>query len=167
MIIVKFLNLFLIGFICFYLGEAKAKTYKNRVWELNKFQNSLVMFKSKLEFTYETINEVFMDISQVIYENKNNIFIDTLNNDKEIYISWNEAIDNSKNNFTVEDKEIMKMFGKLLGKTDIKGQLSQIELTQRLIEKQIENAEFEKNKNSKLYKTIGIISGMAICIILV
>ena len=59
------------------------------------------------------------------------------------------------------------MFGKLLGKTDIKGQLSQIELTQKLIEKQIEKAEFEKNKNSKLYKTIGIISGIAICIILV
>ncbi len=167
MVIVKFLNLFLIGFICFYLGEVKAKSYKNRVLELNKFQNSLVMFKSKLEFTYETIKEVFTDISQVIYENKNNIFIDTLNNDKEIYISWNEAIDNAKNNFTVEDKEIMKMFGKLLGKTDIKGQLSQIELTQKLIEKQIEKAEFEKNKNSKLYKTIGIISGIAICIILV
>lgn len=167
MVIVKFLNLFLIGFICFYLGEVKAKSYKNRVLELNKFQNSLVMFKSKLEFTYETIKEVFTDISQVIYENKNNIFIDTLNNDKEIYISWNEAIDNAKNDFTVEDKEIMKMFGKLLGKTDIKGQLSQIELTQKLIEKQIEKAEFEKNKNSKLYKTIGIISGIAICIILV
>lgn len=167
MVIVKFLNLFLIGFICFYLGEVKAKSYKNRVLELNKFQNSLVMFKSKLEFTYETIKEVFTDISQVIYENKNNIFIDTLNNDKEIYISWNEAIDNAKNDFTVEDKEIMKMFGKLLGKTDIKGQLCQIELTQKLIEKQIEKAEFEKNKNSKLYKTIGIISGIAICIILV
>ena len=167
MVIVKFLDLFLIGFICFYLGEVKAKSYKNRVLELNKFQNSLVMFKSKLEFTYETIKEVFTDISQVIYENKNNIFIDTLNNDKEIYISWNEAIDNAKNDFTVEDKEIMKMFGKLLGKTDIKGQLSQIELTQKLIEKQIEKAEFEKNKNSKLYKTIGIISGIAICIILV
>ena len=167
MVIVKFLNLFLIGFICFYLGEVKAKCYKNRVLELNKFQNSIVMFKSKLEYTYETIKEVFTDISQVIYENKNNIFIDTLNNDKEIYISWNEAIDNAKNDFTVEDKEIMKMFGKLLGKTDIKGQLSQIELTQKLIEKQIEKAEFEKNKNSKLYKTIGIISGIAICIILV
>ena len=167
MVIVKFLNLFLIGFICFYLGEVKAKSYKNRVLELNKFQNSLVMFKSKLEYTYETIKEVFTDTSQVIYENKNNIFIDTLNNDKEIYISWNEAIDNAKNDFTVEDKEIMKMFGKLLGKTDIKGQLSQIELTQKLIEKQIEKAEFEKNKNSKLYKTIGIISGIAICIILV
>ena len=167
MVIVKFLNLFLIGFICFYLGEVKAKSYKNRVLELNKFQNSLVMFKSKLEYTYETIKEVFTDISQVIYENKNNIFIDTINNDKEIYISWNEAIDNAKNDFTVEDKEIMKMFGKLLGKTDIKGQLSQIELTQKLIEKQIEKAEFEKNKNSKLYKTIGIISGIAICIILV
>ena len=167
MIFIKFLNLGLIVFICFYLGELKAKTYENRVLELNKFQNSLVMFKSKLEFTYETIKEVFLEISQIIYENKNNIFINTLKNNKEIYVSWTEAIDNEKNNFTCEDKEIIKMFGKLLGKTDIKGQLSQIELTQKLIEKQIEKAECEKDKNSKLYKTVGIISGMAICIILV
>ncbi len=167
MILIKFFELFLIGFICFYLGIIKAKSYENRVLELNKFQSSLVMFRSKLEFTYETIGEVFSDISQIIYENKNNIFINCSKNNKELYLAWVEAVENEKNDFTIEDKEIIKMFGKLLGKTDIKGQLSQIELTQKLIEKQIEKAEYEKNKNSKLYKTIGIVTGMAICIILV
>ena len=167
MILIKFLNLFLISFICFNLGMLKAKMYENRVLELNKFQSGLVMFKSKLEFTYETIGDVFLEISQIIYENNNNIFIDTLKDNRDLYISWAEAVDNEKNGFNFEDKEIIKMFGKLLGKTDINGQLSQIELTQNLIKKQIEKAEYEKDKNSKLYKTLGIISGMAICIILV
>ena len=167
MILIKFLNLGLICFICFYIGILKAKSYENRVIDLTKFQNSLVMFKSKIEFTYEPINNIFSDISKVIYENDNNIFIETLKKDKEIYLAWNESIDNQKNNFNDEDKEIIKMFGKLLGKTDLKGQVSQIELTQKLIEKQIEKAENDKIKNSKLYKTMGIICGMAICIILV
>lgn len=167
MILIKFLNLGLICFICFYIGNLKAKSYENRVIDLTKFQNSLVMFKSKIEFTYEPINNIFSDISKVIYENDNNIFIETLKRDKEIYLAWNESIDNQKNNFNNEDKEIIKMFGKLLGKTDLKGQVSQIELTQKLIEKQIEKAENDKIKNSKLYKTMGIICGMAICIILV
>ena len=59
------------------------------------------------------------------------------------------------------------MFGKLLGKMDIRGQVSQIELTQKLIENQIQKAEIDKSKNSKLYKTMGIVCGMTISIILI
>lgn len=167
MVTLKFINLGMICLICFYIGELKAKSYENRVIELSKFQNSLIMFKSKIEFTYEPINSIFLDISRIIYEDKANIFIDVLNNNKDIYLSWNESVERQKNNINNEDKEIIKMLGKLLGKTDIRGQVSQIELTQKLIEKQIEKAEDEKNKNSKLYKTMGVICGMAICIILV
>ncbi len=49
----------------------------------------------------------------------------------------------------------------------LKDRFGQIELTSKLIEKQIEKAECEKNKNFKLYKTMGVISGIGICIILV
>ena len=59
------------------------------------------------------------------------------------------------------------MLGKLLGKTDIKGQVNEIALTQGLIEKQIEKADIEKNKNVKLYKTMGVVLGIGICIILI
>ena len=126
------------------------------------------MFKNKVEFTYEPINQIFLDISKVIYENNENIFCDIQKNknERDINILWNEETDKIKN-INNEDKEIIKMFGKLLGKTDIKGQLWQIELTSKLIEKQIEKAECEKNKNFKVYKSMGIISGLGICIILV
>ena len=59
------------------------------------------------------------------------------------------------------------MFGKLLGKIDLIGQVNEINLTMKLIEKQIEKAEIEKNQNTKLYKTMGIVLGMGICIILI
>lgn len=167
MIYIKFLNLGLICFICFFIGNQKAKSYENRVIELKKFQSSLLMLKNKIEFTYEPINTIFLDISKIVYENNNNIFIETLNNNKELYLSWNEAIDTVKNDFNEEDKQVIKMFGKLLGKMDISGQVSQIELTQKLIETQIQKAEIDKSKNSKLYKTMGIVCGMAISIILI
>lgn len=166
MIFMKFLNLGLIITICFYLGNLKAKTYENRVLELSKFQNSLLVLKNKIEFTYEPISSVFADISKTIYENDNNIFFNVLNKNSELCIAWNEATDEIVN-INMEDREIIKMFGKTLGKIDIKGQVSQIELSLKLIEKQIEKAEMEKNKNSKLYRAMGIISGMAICVILV
>ena len=167
MIVIKLINLIGIVLICSYIGMIKAKTFEKRVVELNKFLNALVMFKSKIEFTYEPIKNIFEEISKIIYKNDENIFLLSIQNDKEINSSWCEAIDKINNNLNIEDKEIIKMFGKLLGKTDIKGQVNEITLTQNLVEKQVEKAEFEKNKNVKLYKTMGIVLGMGICIILI
>lgn len=166
MLFLKFLNLGAIFLVCFYIGMYKAKMCQERVVELQNFLNSIIMFKNKVEFTYEPINYIFSDISNVIYENRYNIFKEVKNNNNDINISWIKEAEKIKN-INNEDKEIIKMFGKLLGKTDIKGQIGQIELTSKLIEKQIEKAEIEKNKNLKVYKSMGIISGIGICIILV
>ena len=59
-----------------------------------------------------------------------------------------------------EDKNVVKNLGKLLGKTDIEGQLSQIDLTLSFLDGQIEKAEKEKEKNEKLYKTLGVMTGL-------
>lgn len=47
------------------------------------------------------------------------------------------------------------------------GQLSEINLTKKFIDTQIEKAEEEQKKNEKLYKSLGIIAGLAIAIILI
>ena len=166
--IVKFIISILIIYICTYLGIYKAKTYENRERELKKIKNALAVFKSKIEFTYEPIQEIFMQISKSVYLHKDNIFLRTTRylRDTDLSNSWNKSVDESID-FNKEDKEILKMFGKLLGKTDKKGQISEIEISQSFIEKQIEKAEQEKNKNSKLYKSLGVSLGIGIVIILI
>lgn len=167
MIVIKTITLISILVTCSYIGIIKSKTYENRVNELNKFQNALIMFKSKIEFTHEPLKNIFEEISRVIYYDKENIFKQTIKAEENIYNSWCEAIDRNSSTLLMEDKEIIKMMGKLLGKTDIKGQVNEIELTESLIKKQIEKAELEKNKNVKLYKTMGVVLGLGICIILI
>lgn len=166
MIIIKYVSLLGIIAISSYLGVCKSKEYENRVKSLTLFQSALVMFKSKLEFTYEPIKSIFEDISKVIYKNKENIFEKVIKSEKDIYISWKEAV-NEENDFSKEDKEIIEMMGKLLGKTDLDGQVNEINLSLNLVEKQIKLAEAEKQKNVKLYKTMGIVCGIGICIILI
>ena len=68
--------------------------------------------------------------------------------------SWIQAVEESKTNMNKEDLEVIKDLGKLLGKTDIEGQISQIELTDKFLDTNIENAEKEYIKNNKLYKTL-------------
>lgn len=166
MIIIKYISLLGIIIISSYLGICKAKDYENRVKELTKFKCALVMFKSKIEFTYEPIKSIFEDISKIVYKEKDNIFEKVIKNESDIYTSWKSAVMNEKN-FTEEDKELIETFGKLLGKTDLAGQVNEINLGLNLVEKQLIDAENEKNKNVKFYKTMGMVCGIGICIILI
>lgn len=168
MIIIKFMISSLIIYICTYLGVYKSKSYEIREEELKKLKNAFNFFRSKIEFTYEPVKEIFMQISKVIYEDKSNVFYKCAFylEEETAQISWNKAIEEC-NDIKKEDKEVLKIFGKLLGKTDKNGQISEIELTQNFLDKQIQKAELEKNKNSKLYKSLGTLLGIGIVIILI
>ncbi len=100
---------------------------------------------------------------------ENNIFKLTKDNlgYRDIGLVWEDQVNNYNSYLNKEDKEIIKMFGKLLGKTDKNGQISEIELSRKFIEKQIEKAEDEKQKNVKLYRSLGVIIGFVIIIIFI
>ena len=166
--ILKLIILFVILLICTQIGILKAKTYDNRVIHLKKFKNALEMLKSKIEFTYEPIKDIFEEISKIIYSDKGNVFASTINmiDEKGVNESWNLAVEH-ENNFNTEDKTTIKMFGKLLGKTDKAGQINEINVTSKLVDDLIEKAGSEKDKNYKLFKTLGLVIGIGTCIILV
>jgi stage III sporulation protein AB len=81
--------------------------------------------------------------------------------------AWEETVDTIETSLTEEDKGIIKNLGRMLGKTDLEGQVSEIKLVQDFLNTQIEVAEKEKQKNEKLYRTLGGVVGLAIVIILV
>ena len=65
------------------------------------------------------------------------------------------------------DIQVLKGLSKLLGKTEIEGQISEIELTDNFLNLQLEDAKKALDKNEKLYKNLGIITGLALVIILI
>lgn len=81
--------------------------------------------------------------------------------------AWEKAIETSETNLTEEDKNVLFMLSKMLGQTDVEGQISQIEVTEEFLEKQIKEAEDEKNRNEKLYSRLGTTIGLVIVIILI
>lgn len=155
--IIKNINIFIIFCICLIIGKQLAKKYKNRVYELEELKIALNIFKTKLKFTYEPLPEIFKDISEKISNTCiKNIFIIALEKMQELSAekAWEEAILENVDDLNKEDKNIIKTLSKLLGQLDIEGQISRIEITEELLEKQIENAINEKQKNEKLYRTI-------------
>ena len=171
MIFIIYILIFFIFVIFSLIGNLYSKKYSNRLYELEKINGLLNIFKAKIKFTCLTIQEIF---NQIYEENKDNIGEIFKNasdymNEESSKKAWEKSLENAtkKTNFNEEDITTLKTLGKMLGNTDMAGQVSQIELTEQMLLERIENAKVEKKKNSKLYKTLGITAGLAIAIILI
>ena len=151
------------------IGIMLSNRYKNRTKELYEIKKALNYFRTKIEYTYEPLKDIFLDISKNLNYNIGNIFKVAAIKMEEASVqdAWQNSIEISENSFNKNDIQIIKSFGETLGQTDIQGQLNKTNLTLELIEKQIEDARYEQAKNEKLYKTLGIITGMGLVIILI
>ena len=168
--IFKFFILLIISGLCVSLGLIKANKYNLRVIDLMEIKKALNLILTRIRYTYEPLPELFAEVSKNANYNISEIFTNAkAKMDKNIIASeaWKQAVDESSNNFSKEDINVIKGLAKLLGQTDLEGQVSQINLTLKLLEEQIIQANQEKVKNTKLYKTLGATVGLAIMIIFI
>ena len=171
MIVVKVLILLLVFASSVSIGNLISKKYVNRVKELKDMKNALNMFETKIKFTYASVPEIFEEIGEQFKETVTGKIFATascLMKNKAAGEAWNEGIDTVvDSNMTKEDKTILKNLGKMLGKTDAEGQISEIKLVGDLLDTQIELAEADRRKNEKMYRTLGGIIGLTLVIIFI
>ena len=72
--IIKYFILFLIFILSNVIGKSIAKKYTYRLEELKEMKSALNIFKTKIEFTYEPIPEIFLEISKNTSKTIANIF---------------------------------------------------------------------------------------------
>ena len=169
---IKMIILCLIFFTSALIGRILSKRFAFRLEELEEMQNALNVFKSKIKFTYEPLPEIFEELSNSTISNVSYIFSKAKEkmNEQTADTAWedtlNEIEKEKRTNLSLEDIHILKNLSKLLGQTDVEGQVGQIEITQSFLNAQIKQAEEEKVKNQKLYSRLGTTIGLAIVIIL-
>ncbi|MBR0351281.1 MAG: stage III sporulation protein AB [Clostridia bacterium] len=168
MYLIKILILFAIFVLCSFIGKIIAGKFKSRLEELKELKNSLNIFKTKIKFTYSPIPEIFDEIGKNSSKNVGKIFTSAKEKmkNKTAGEAWKESIESTNSNLNDDDKKTLQMLSKMLGEADLDGQVGQIDITLNFLEKQIQNAEEEKNKNAKLYSKLGTIIGLAIVIML-
>lgn len=166
--IIKYILLIGILIASILIGRLISKKYVDRVKELKEMKNALNIFKTKMRFTYEPIPDIFEEIAkQLTNGNIATIFLKASKKMKQKTAgqAWEEALE-EENNLNKEDKEILNSLSRLLGKTDLEGQLSEVEVTTTFLETQIKKAEEARKKNEKMYQTLGMVAGLAIVIVL-
>lgn len=169
MLFIKFPLFILLFLASTSVGILISKKYVYRVKELKEFKTFLNVLKNKIKFTYEPLGEIFKEVSNNFDNNVSNILKNASKNMQKNNVekAWKMALETGSTNILKEDKEILLTLGKLLGKTDVNGQISQIDQTSEFLEEQIEKAEKERIKNEKLYKTLGMTVGAGLVIILI
>ena len=165
---IKYIVLVIIFGLSTAIGFMISKSYENRVIELKEFKTMLNAIKTKIKFTYEPLAEIFKQIANKNETNVERIFGQmanqiTYNQTREV---WENCIETADISINQEDKDILKKLGKLLGQTDVEGQISEIEVTENFLNMQIDKAEEEKKKNQKMYKTLGVTIGLIFVIVL-
>ena len=136
---IKGILIFFVFLIFVKIGSIYSKKYINRASQLEQMKNLLNIFKVKIKFTCNTIQEIFNQLYEDTPNEIGEIF-KKANEYMETYSAkeaWNTSLEEAKTDLTKEDIETLKNLGKILGETDVEGQINQIELTETLLKNQI------------------------------
>ena len=158
-------------FITSYMGMELANSLKSReevltdmITFLRLVQNEMMYMLNSLPTAYE------MSRQRLNTELKNVLGAISLDMSKLGTGKVDASITNNINSIkslNEYDKEIIISTLKNLGRSDLESQYNIIENAISIINKQIKEANEIKNKNSKVYKTIGVITGLMIVIIFI
>ena len=161
---IKYLILFAIAGICAYIGWGLSCYYTNR----SKFFKSVELLfdklKTEIRFSQGKLIEILNDFQapskdvQTLIKN----FVDCLNFDKDI--SPENLFANIKI-LSEDEKNVLTIFFKSLGKFDAFNQTNQLDNQQAQLADFFRKAEEDAKKFGALYIKLGIIAGLVIVLI--
>lgn len=156
------------------IGFSYAKVYVERVKQLRDIQYSLNMLESEIIYTATPLIEALSSVADKSNENIRMLYLKMTELLKEkkigsVYEAFNEAYKLVKSDlyFEKEEIDIIASFMQSLGTSDIEGQKKNFNITIKKLEGFEKKADEIRNKNEKLYRYLGVCSGVLIVIILV
>ena len=171
MIFIKIIISIVILFITSYIGIEMAGALKSREEILTDMITFLRLVQNEMMYMLNSLPIAFeMSRQRLNTELKNVLGAISLDMSEFGVEKIDASITNNVNSIKClndYDKEIIISTLKNLGRSDLESQYNIIENGITIINKQIKEANEIKNKNSKVYKTIGVITGLMIVIIFI
>ena len=154
-------------------GESKARFLELRVRQLQQFQRSLKLLATEVSFSRALLAEAFKTVGSRCEAPVRELYLAAaglLLSGKELGAreAWREAVKQvyPKTCFTPEDREIIESLGVSLGISGQEGQLKQVQLTGQHLDFALEGARDNRERQARLWRYLGFISGAALVILL-
>lgn len=155
------------------IGFIIAGNFKNRPKTLRNLQVALSMLESEINYGHSPLPQAFRSISKQCEEDVARLFdlaAKELSSRKGLTASeaWERSLKEFfKNSYITEnDFEILMAFGKYLGSTDKEDQIKNIRLALNNLRQQEISSIREKEKNEKMWRYLGVLSGIMIFLLL-
>lgn len=157
------------GIMGFYYGDV----FYRRVKQLTSIQYAINLLEAEIVYTSTPLSEAFKNVSNKAKEPISRIFeyLSMRLMDKEVtdvQSAFFEALQKYKVElyFNKEEIEVLASFMGALGNTDVEGQKKNFNITSKKLESLEKLAEENRKKNEKLFRYLGVCTGMLIVIIL-
>jgi len=169
MLVFKLVVAILIVSVCTLIGIRKAQRYESREYILREAIMLFKGLKNEINYTLTPIPNAIESVRQ----NMKTPLRDVMGAVSFELLQYNvssEAITNEiakLSELTDYDRQVISNGVMTLGKTDVDGQIGVISMTCDTLENQLTDSIESKKKNSKLYKTVGIATGLMLAIVFI
>lgn len=169
----KVINSIIIIISCTLIGFENSKKYIFRTRHLRELQGALSVLETEIDSFSTKLPEAMISIGESIGSETGEVFRNTgwlLNKKKDYTASgaWKHSIKLNKNNLSLdkEDIAILYRFGDQLGISDKEGQARYIRLTLVQLQQQEKKATELQAKYERMHKSLGILGGIGIALLL-
>lgn len=171
---IKLLGSLLIFSSTTWLGFHHGTKYSNRLKNLIHIEQCIQILETEIVYGATPLPEALNNIYRKGNKKVSFIFQDIkdhlMNSGRgDVFNSFSSVIEplREKLNFTEEDVEIFLSLGRVVGSSDRQDQEKNFKLILNQIKFLQEDARIEKDKHEKMFKNLGILTGLAIIIILI
>ncbi len=156
-----------IGFEC-------SSRLKERIGELESIRKLLLMLRGEIKYSHSTLSEAFYTIGKRL-KSSYGVFLlkaaeemDSMEGQTLAQI-WENCVNGELKESALkkEDKEKLIHLGSQLGYLDTEMQISTIELYLEQVQEEIKNATENFKRNGKLYRTLGVMAGIFLVILMI
>lgn len=154
------------------IGYIHAYRYKQRLKQLKDLYLSFQLLETEVFYSIRSLPMAMKRVGEKSHPSICQLFTDaykTLHSKGGYSVeeAWENAVNDNymKTSLTVDDREILKDFGKNLGSTDRENQIKNFHFIYLQLEKQQQIAHSIQIKNEKMCKSLGLLIGIAIVIV--
>lgn len=170
----RILGMMMIFISCSGVGIMYSFIYKKRLEQLNEWKKGIVLLKNEINFSLTPLPEAFEIIASRLDGTMHNFFNEVGQLLKTTTYRAIEKVDDhliEKSLYDTclnqKDRHMIIHFIKNLGLLDKDSQINNLMLHIEQIEQEIETSKNDEAKNNKLFKTLGILSGIFVIVIFI
>ena len=159
------MNVFLSA-ITVLFGAAAGIWFSKRLKERERFISSVILLISELTVQIKYTNTEIGAMLKTASRNEAYqalLFVTScadISENGDFHPLWNDGV-KKQPYLTPADRELLFALGDRLGATDLDGQLSFLELTCEMLKKQQQEASENYRKKGRMYRSVGVLCGLA------